>query len=292
MGLLVGLRPWSWTAGAVPVLITAKLQGKLLTTDALSLLAMTIFSQSAGNVINSYVDYLKKVDTKEEAGDGSVVDGHLNPKWCIPLTAGCILGSLLSALKFMGNSMFQKLFVAGNALAVFYTAPPLYLKYHSLGDLVILASFGPVLMQACSVALTGSLDSSLYLYGIPITVLTEGILWANNARDIQADTRAGVNTLCAKFGFGFSKKIYQLMVASAYVAVVLIGLKRKSPGAFLPLLTLPIAVGVCGQFTEDKEAMKEAPDRTAQLHLPFGLLMLLGLALDETLFTRWFTMSK
>jgi len=288
MGLLTGLRPWSWTAGVVPVLITAKLNGKLLTVDALRLLVMTICAQSAGNTINSYFDYLKKIDTKEEAGDGSVVDGHISPSLCLPVAAGCIAGSALAVLPFLGSTLFVKLFLLGTGLSIFYTAPPLYLKYYALGDLVILASFGPVLMQACSVALTGALDNNVYAYGVPITVLTEGILWANNARDIQADSRAGVTTVCSAVGFKTSKILYQCMVYGAYAACTLIGLQRKSPGLFLPLLTLPIAVATCGQFVEDKAQMKEAPDRTAQLHLPFGLLMLLGLALDETVFATWF----
>lgn len=270
------------------MLITAKLQGKFLTLDTLQLLAMTIGAQSAGNVINSYFDYKKKIDTKEDAGDASVVDGHIPEHLCGPVAAACLVGSAAAAFKYMADAAFVKLFGLGIALSVFYTAPPFYLKYYALGDLVILASFGPVLMQACSVALTGAVDSAIYPYGIPITVLTEGILWANNARDIEADSRAGVTTVCAKMGFDMSKTLYQGMVYSAYAACALIGLQRKSPGLFMPLLTLPIAVATCGQFKEDKEAMKEAPDRTAQLHLPFGLLMLLGLALDETLFAKWF----
>jgi len=300
MGILTGLRPWSWTAGTVPVLITAKLQGKLLTTDALRLLIMTIGAQSAGNAINSYYDYMKKIDTKEEAGDGSVVDGHLSEKLCLPVAAGCILGSALASLKFFGNAMFSKLFLLGTGLSVFYTAPPFCLKYYALGDIVILATFGPVLMQACSVALTGAVDNSVNAYSVPITILTEAILWANNARDIKADRRAGVTTVCGALGFDKSKRLYQLMVAFSYAACVLLGLQRRKPGLFLPLLTLPIAVTTLRQFTEDDfkvdangnipegavPSMKEAPDRTAQLHLPFGLLMLLGLALDEKFFVN------
>lgn len=284
MGILVGLRPWSWTAGAVPVLITAKLQGKLLTADTLRLLTMAIGAQSAANVINSYFDYKKEVDTKEEAGDGSVVDGHIPENLCLPVACACVAGSALASIKFFANSQFNKLFLLGTGLSVLYTSPPLSLKYYALGDITILAAFGPVLMQACSVALTGATDSSLYEYGIPITVLTEGILWANNARDIKADSRAGVTTVCNILGFNTSRSIYQLMVYGSYVAAALIGIRRKSPGSCLPLLTLPIAVQTIGQFKEDKAAMKEAPDRTAQLHLPFGLLLLLGLALDEKLF--------
>jgi len=289
MGLLIGLRPWSWTAGVVPVLITAKLEGKFLSTDTLRLLGMVVCSQSAGNVINSYFDHLKKIDTKEEAGDSSVVAGHITPEQCAPVGIACVAGSALCAFSYVKDiPVFRNLFLLGTGLAVFYTAPPFYLKYHALGDLVILGAFGPTLMQACAAALTGAMDASINAYSLPITLLTEGILWANNARDIEADSRAGVTTVCAKVGFDASKSIFQGMVYAAYAACAWLSWQRKSPGMLLPLLTLPIAVDTCAQFKKGKESMLEAPDRTAQLHLPFGLLMLAGLALDENVFCRWF----
>lgn len=288
MGLLIGLRPWSWTAGVVPVLITAKLQGKLLTADALRLLVMTVGAQSAGNVINSYVDYVKEIDTEKGSGDGTVLEGHISPNLCVPVAAAGIAAGALAVFPFFGSALFTKLFLLGTGLSIFYTAPPLYLKYYALGDLVILASFGPVLMQACSVALTGALDTRVYTYGLPIMLLTECILWGNNARDIQDDERAGITTICSSVGFNTSKVLYQCMVYGAYAASTLVGIRNKSPGMLLPLLTLPKAVSTCGQFVEGKAQMKEAPHRTAQLHLPFGLLMLLGLALDETVFAAWF----
>lgn len=282
MGILVAMRPWSFTASAVPVLVTAKLLGKLFTFDCARVLGMGILAQAAGNLINSYYDYVKKIDTKEAAGDESIVAGHISPGSCLPLTALCVGGATIivsDALRTV--PAFRAWFATGIGLALFYTAPPFSLKYRALGDLVILAAFGPVIMQACSTVLTGESDNSLNAYGVPIAILTEGILWANNARDIEADTGAGVRTVCASIGFKASRTVYTGMLFTSYAACCLLAAWRRKPGLLLPLLTLPIMHQVLSQFKEGKEEMKEAPDRTAQLHLPFGLMMVLGLSLDE-----------
>lgn len=287
MGILVATRPWSWTASAVPVLVTAKLQGKLCTFDCARVLGMGIFAQSAGNLINSYYDYVKKIDTKEAAGDDTIVAGHISPASCLPLTALCVAAAAVlvsDALRTI--PAFRVWFASGIGLALFYTAPPFSLKYRSLGDVCILAAFGPVIMQGCSTVLTGESDNSVNAYGIPIAILTEGILWANNARDIEADTRAGVTTVCASIGFNASRTVYSGMLLTSYAACGLLAAWRRKPGLLLPMLTLPIMQQVLGQFKEGEKEMKEAPDRTAQLHLPFGLMMLLGLSLDEYWFGK------
>lgn len=289
MGLLTATRPWSWTASAVPVLVTAKLEGKLLTLDAAQLLGMGILTQCGANLVNSYFDYVKKIDTREAAGDTSIVDGHISPGACLPGAVGCLGLSGLLSVRFLAQvPAFRWAYLLGTGLAVSYTAPPLCLKYRSLGDAVVFAAFGPVLTQACAAALTGAADPLVYGYSVPIGLLTECILWANNARDIQADARAGASTLCATLGFKRSKAVYQAMVGCCYGVSALLAVTRRSPGLLLPLLTLPLARQVCAQFKEGKDEMQEAPDRTAQLHLPFGLMMLLGIVLDEQVFSRWF----
>jgi 1,4-dihydroxy-2-naphthoate octaprenyltransferase len=138
-------------------------------------------------------------------------------------------------------------------------------------------------MQACSIALTGKLDPELYSYSVPIGLLTECILWANNARDIESDTRAKVKTVCNALGFTASKQVYQIMVYLAYGAVAFLAWQKKHPGLALPLVTLPLAAKTCAGFKEGKDDMKDADERSAQLHLPFGALMIMGVAAERAM---------
>jgi 1,4-dihydroxy-2-naphthoate octaprenyltransferase len=89
------------------------------------------------------------------------------------------------------------IFSSGILLAFFYTADPIGLKYHALGDITIFLCFGPLLMECTSLLLTGSLYAPLLIYSFPIGLLTEAILHANNARDIKADAAAGGKILSA-----------------------------------------------------------------------------------------------
>ena len=63
-------------------------------------------------------------------------------------------------------------------------------------------------MQCTSILLTGKTDDILYIYSIPIGLLTEGILHANNARDIKADTKIGAYTLASLIGIEYSYIFY------------------------------------------------------------------------------------
>lgn len=280
-GVFISLRPWSWTAVLIPILLVAQLKGRLLTGDCARLVFMGCFAQAAANLLNSYFDYKSGVDTKDHAGDDSILAGHITPELCLPVA--CILLGVATCLSWsflLNNESFRQCFYAGVGLSYLYTGPPFPLKYYSLGDIAIFIAFGPVVMQACAAALTGELDSALYIFCVPTGLLTEAILWANNARDIESDLSAGVYTMCRAIGFATSRLLFQLMTYGAYVACAYLAWQRQAFGLLLPLLTLPLAVKTCSAFQEGKAQMEDAPERSAQLHLPFGLLMVIGLNVD------------
>lgn len=277
--VVFAMRPWSWTASLIPILLAAELEGQLCTLATLRLILMGVFVQSAANLINSFFDLKSGVDTKE-AGDASILGGHISSKLCLPVSFVLLVCAGAASWDFFQNTMFLHCFLVGIVISVFYTAPPFPLKYHALGDVAIFVAFGPLLMQAVSAALTGELDSKLYYYCIPTSLLTEAILWANNARDIDSDTKANVYTVCRALGFQKSKLAFQLITYGAYVGCVFLAWQRQGFGLLLPLLTLPIAVKTCNAFQLGEEEMKDADERSAQLHLPFGLMMVIGIAVD------------
>jgi 1,4-dihydroxy-2-naphthoate octaprenyltransferase len=95
------------------------------------------------------------------------------------------------------------LFAAGALLSFFYTSPPFHLKCRALGDVVIYLCFGPLLTQFTALLLLApsSLPPSfLHVCHLPVGLLTEGILHANNTRDITMDKKSGTVTLAGKKG--------------------------------------------------------------------------------------------
>jgi 1,4-dihydroxy-2-naphthoate octaprenyltransferase len=280
---ILATRPWSFTAAALPVAFTAVLQGQpFLSATFARAFGMGIFTQAGANLVNTYVDYKKGLDTKEDSGDRTIVDGVVTPTQTailasvfFGLSMFCSLPTLLSSLEFV------KIFGLGSALSIVYTAPPLSLKYYALGDFTIAACFGPIIMQACSVMFTGAQEARIYEYSIPIMLMTDAILVAGNSRDIESDPKGGCTTTCSLLGFNKAKALYQACVYGAYASCAGLAYFKSSPGLLLPLVTLPLAVSTCNGFVKGRETMQSADERTAQLHMPFGLLMIVGLALQR-----------
>ena len=63
----------------------------------------------------------------------------------------------------------------------------------------------------------------LLFLGAAIGLLTENILHANNARDVENDARAGATTLAQALGARGSYLLYVLILAASYGIVLTIG---------------------------------------------------------------------
>lgn len=280
---ILATRPWSFTAGLVPVLVTTAVVGQSFTSEnTLRACVMALTVQAGANLTNTYYDYVNGLDTKSSVcGDMTLVNKKMSPGVLYLLSIICYVISILAvypllvgSLLMPSNRTFTIVFAAGIILAFFYTANPVGLKYRALGDITIFLCFGPLLMQATSIIMTGQTSDDLYIYSIPLGLLTEGILHANNARDIKADSMAGCTTLATLIGFDNSYIVYCLLFAGAYVSALYVSLYFHI-GCLATFLTIPLAMGCCSKF-KAKE-LTELPEETAKMHLPFGIMMLLGI---------------
>eukprot|EP00658_Telonema_sp_P-2_P032625 TRINITY_DN24109_c0_g1_i1.p1 TRINITY_DN24109_c0_g1~~TRINITY_DN24109_c0_g1_i1.p1 ORF type:complete len:303 (-),score=90.41 TRINITY_DN24109_c0_g1_i1:503-1411(-) len=285
--LALATRPWSFTAAAIPVLVTsAVLQADLLTIPFGQALTMALSVQAAANLTNTYYDFANHVDTKETAasgaGEDTLVNQLVSAEEVLQLSVVLYAIALLAALPtILTLPAAAPVVVAGVALAFFYTADPVGLKYKGMGDVTIFLCFGPLLMQATSLVLTGGVTHTLWLYSVPIGLLTEAILHANNARDIKADRAAGAVTLAGLVGFRASFQIFVLLVLGSYASVVYMALWEHW-GCGAALLTAPLAIGLCRKFDNVSAHMKKLPEEVAKLHLPFGVLLFLGIRFTRT----------
>lgn len=66
------------------------------------------------------------------------------------------------------------------------------------------------------------------------------------------------------------------LISGSYLTVVIAGVLRARWGLLLVLLSLPLARKVVGRFCLDINVMADLPKQTAQLHMAFGLLLILG----------------
>jgi len=281
---LLATRPWSFPASLVPMLVGAALahraghfSGDLL---VLTLLGGLLFHIGA-NLFNTYFDFRRGVDSALDADDRILVDGILRPRdvaaaALVAFAIGVGIGGYLAS---QAGWPIVALGGVGLALGVFYTADPLGYKYRGLGDLGIFAAFGPVLVLGAYMVQTEKLDLLPFLFAVPLGLIIDAILHANNLRDAQADRRSGAVTLAQLLGEDASRWAYAVLVLAPYAFVAAFG-AVVSPWMLLPIVTIPLAWKAVRQMRIRKEELRPAiallPQRTAQLSMIFGLLLAVG----------------
>jgi len=124
-------------------------------------------------------------------------DGTVTPRqW---LRACLVFGFLACAcgipvLILRGPSiLFVVLGVA--VLGIFYSAPPLKLGYHGLGELIIGCIFGPGIFIGMHLAAAGQIHLFEILLSVAFGLMVVAILYVHSIMDYAADTKAGKRTL-------------------------------------------------------------------------------------------------
>jgi len=124
-------------------------------------------------------------------------DGTVTPsqwlKACLVFgAAACIFG--LPVVIIRGFSVIWV--VLGVAvLGLFYSAPPLKLGYHGLGELVIGSIFGPGIFIGMSIGASGEIHSDQILMSCAMGLMVVAILYVHSIMDYAADAKAGKRTL-------------------------------------------------------------------------------------------------
>lgn len=275
---VLATRPWSFTCGFIPVMVTAAVLGtSFLSIDFARAIVMAIAVQAGGNLTNTYYDFVNGVDTKAH-GEKTIVDKKVSSAGVFMLSIFCYVLAFFAVLPVIISAAdYQTMlgvFAAGVLLAFFYTAKPVGLKYCALGDITIFVCFGPLLMQGTSLILSGSTNDLLYIYSIPVGLMTEAVLMANNARDIKADTLAGAVTLASLLGTINSFYAYCFLFIGAFASNAFIAMFYNW-GCIFTFITLPLVLGLCKDFKAGR--MADLVEETAKVHLPYGVLMILGI---------------
>lgn len=240
--------------------------------------------QAGANMINDYYDFVKGTDldnweSPDAFGPGLVIQQGLLSAAQIR-TGGLVtfaLGSVLGVgLAWVCGWPVLLLGLIGVFGAYFYTAAPLSLAYHGLGDFMVFALMGPGYVEGGYYVQIGHFSWAAGLAGVAMGLLCSSLLQANNLRDIENDRRHGKWTVAALIGRRAG--VLELITCDtlAYGAILLAVVLRLIPWpAILVLLTLPRAIDqvrlVSGEAKA--EAHNRAMMRSGQLQFEFGLVL-------------------
>lgn len=283
---VVALRPWSFSASLTPVLLGTALAYK---SNANSLnwavffasMGAVLFVHGAGNLVNTYYDFIKGVDSKK-SDDRTLVDGILSPNavgtfGAVLYALGCLSFLALAITSPAKMEHIALLYFGGLSGSFLYTGG-IGLKYLALGDLVILITFGPLAVMFAYVCQVGHLELFPLWYALPLAMNTEAILHSNNTRDMEADNKAGAVTLAICLGQTGSYMIYVFLLFVPYLIFAVMGV-NFAPTLLLPMVTLPLTFRLEKLFR--KNEMEKLPQNTAKLNLVFGLLYVIGILLAK-----------
>ena len=233
----------------VPVgLLMAWSQGSFNPLYAVLTMAGAVSLHASVNVLNDYFDFTSGIDlattpTPFSGGSTILPSNLLTPKGV--LSEGLLFLSIGTAVGayFVVQFAFDPVVLAFTGIAVVtILAYSSFLSKWGIGELVTGINFGPLLLLGTYYVQTRTLAIQPLLTGAVLGILTAGILYINEFPDVDADSSRGRRDLVVRWGKQAAASRFKVLLASAYVILVLgVASGLITPLALLGLLAIPKA---------------------------------------------------
>jgi 1,4-dihydroxy-2-naphthoate octaprenyltransferase len=128
------------------------------------------------------------------------------------------IGLLLVAVT--GSMTLLWIGIAGIAIGVAYTAPPLKLVYRGWGEIAVAIGFGPIMLLGAYVVQTGALAWEPFLLSLVPGILIALILYVNEIPDRRSDAEAGKRTLPVRLSPSTVQAGYLAAAITAFGVIV------------------------------------------------------------------------
>ncbi|KAF4672520.1 UbiA prenyltransferase domain-containing protein 1 [Perkinsus chesapeaki] len=248
--------------------------------------------QAAANQINSVADFYNGIDDVQTASDRSLVDGILTPKsmiWsavCLTSISAVLLLSTLVGLDYSYWAYAVAVWTFEASLAVFYTYGPFPLKYYAMGDLIIFLFFGPgvcamLALWTADPTVSLSIIPVVFLFVLPSLLVTIGILNANNIRDLDSDTEAGIYTVANLLGHKRSRIYFTVLQLAPHLLSLLIAYFYHCYGILFSLAIMPRSLSTVTHVclgAQDDPQYKMVVKYASHTTLMYGLITAMGIA--------------
>ncbi len=293
------------TATIVPILVGAAVADLYFTANSIiqsvdwGWLGLTLLGGSllhiGTNTANDYFDHTSGTDEANynymvpfSGGSRSIQMGLITAKGMLTVA---IVSFALSAV--VGIPLIQKagmpvlwLGLIGFLSGLFYTAPPFrFASRKGLGELLIGINFGPLMVAGSTLVQTGQLLPEAFLAGIPIGFLVAAIVYVNEFPDHDGDKATGKDTLIVVFGPEKARIGYVLLVAGAFISIVVMALNGTFPMLTLIALVASYfgvrAIQILYKYYDDR-LLQPANAGTINMHFITGVLFCIGIWLGTS----------
>lgn len=286
-------RPWSFTVSAMPVVVTtaflwwySQQYGTLSVNWWAAVLALVgiVAFHAAGNLLSDYNDHRTGVD--EGVDMLPLVNGSFQPREFVRFGVTMLLIGIAIGFTLIAMTGLDILWVGfvGALLTIGYS----WLKYHALGDVDILLTFGVLPVVGTSIVVVGEVCVPALVLALPVGLITVGVLHVNNTRDTLTDRKAGIRTFAMLIGSKWAVRVYQLELILPFVLVALAVAFGVMPAwALVCFVVFPRSHKMCRRMalllTEGAGAIADMDVATSQQQLFFSMLLSLGLVVATIL---------
>ena len=251
-------RPKTLAASIVPIVCAMLiLPNQDLFKSHIFILTITaaIIIQVITNYINDLYDFLSGAD-KERIGPQRMLESGLlsQREMTIAIKILFILG-IMCGLPLVLHGGWPILIIGISAFlfAYLYTAGPLPLAYHGLGDIFVFIYFGLISVMGSYYLQTGFIDKNVMWLGISIGAKNVILLAINNIRDYAGDKKCNKNTLVVIFGRNFGKSQILFMILLSYISFFCLSIGLDSKVIFyLSIISLPLSLNILSDIYSKK----------------------------------------
>ncbi|MEP6626098.1 MAG: prenyltransferase [Acidimicrobiia bacterium] len=277
-GSLDPVSKWLWLtrAGVLPMTLVAAGLGGLLAIFRDASVDWTLFTfaavgivlaHMANNIMNDLFDLEVGTDTKDYPRN--LYSPH-------PVISGVVSRGRLAVYALIVNVMCLAIMVyltaergpaiigfalGGFLLSAAYTAPPIRLKKHGLGEPTVVAVWGPLMVGGVYYAATGTIPGAVILASLPYAVLCTTVLMGKHIDKAPWDGPAGTHTLPVILGDGPARQVTRGMFVAFYALVAGLVIVRILPVAtLLVFASIPLLGRVWKVYGEPKPAESPMPN--------------------------------
>lgn len=151
--------------------------------------------------------------------------------------------------------------LGGFLLSAAYTAPPLRLKKHGLGEPTVLIVWGPLMVGGAYYAATGSAPAAVLVASLPYAVLCTSVLMGKHIDKAPWDGPAGTRTLPVILGDQAARRVTQAMFVVFFVLVgALVAVRILPVFTVAVVASFPLLMRVWRAFGEPKPAESPVPN--------------------------------
>jgi len=286
----VAVRPRTLWIAAIPVVVATSLawmQGYgILPWVAVAAFVASILMQVITNLQND-VGYTargledgRRVGLPRATASGWLTAGEVRRGIALAIVFAVLVGAPLS---LHAGPVVAAVGASSVLAALAYMGGPRPIAYTPFGELAVFVFFGLVAVLGTYFLHAGPGGAIVWLAAVAVGSHAAAVLVVNNHRDAEHDGRAGRRTFAATFGERASARLYGAALWAPFAASVAMAALDARPGLAAPLVLLPVALRLHGDFlaTPAGPSFNGILFRTVKLELAFGAALSAGAILQR-----------